>query len=98
MWQNYFYVIKKDFISCEDIPSAEGKSFGYPEAKNLCEKKNIPAIPFKLFDADKNLYYQGVIWCPDPDSEEIFAPLYWSHWGAGCTTMKLFENGKWSAL
>ena len=94
----YFFEITKDLISCDIVPPIVGETFGNPKVKKYCEKKGIKKIPFKLYDDDKTLYYHGTLWLSNPDSEEIFAPLDWAMWDSGCTTMKLFENGKWSVL
>ena len=94
----YFFEITKDFMACDYIPSRVGKSYGTLKAVALCEKKGIENIPFKLYDDDKNLYYQGFLWATKQGGDEMFAPLDWAANEAGATTMKIKENGKWVIL
>lgn len=52
-------------------------------------------IPFRLYDDDDVLYYEGKM----SEDCEGFEPL--DHFGmpnAGCTWIETFENGKWSQL
>ena len=94
----YFFQITKDFMACDYIPSRAGRCYGNPKAKVLCEKKGIEKIHFKLYDDDRNLYYQGFLWATKQSGNEMFAPLDWAENDAGATIMKIKENGKWEVL
>ena len=57
------------------------------------------AVKFKMFDDDRNLYYEGVMVVEDYGSEEMFFPL--DNFGtpnAGCTELQYLEDGSWKTL
>jgi hypothetical protein len=57
------------------------------------------SFPFRMFDDDDNLYYEGL--SDDNDSEEAFAPLDDFGMGnAGCTSIqyKNLKSGLWETL
>lgn len=49
--------------------------------------------PFRLFDADGELYYEGLSAIKDS-----FDPLDDEMYNTGCTEIHYFENGKWEEL
>jgi hypothetical protein len=56
-------------------------------------------VPFRLYDDDGILYYEG--FCrglKDASEEQAFAPLDWAANHAGCTRMDYKEDGKWKTL
>lgn len=50
---------------------------------------------FKIYDDDGEKYYEGKFWDSEGfGTEEMFEPLDYAAWNAGCTTIKYRENGK----
>lgn len=65
-----------------------GKGYGA-----LLEKE----VPFRLYDDDGVLYFEGVIskdWL-EGSADHAFAPLDWATAEYGCTEMKYKNNGRW---
>lgn len=60
--------------------------------EKLCTRK------FRLYDDDDNLYFEGAMYERTYDSEHVVAPLDWAMAYAGCTYMKILEEGKWNIL
>lgn len=54
----------------------------------------IAPIPFRMYDDDGELYYEGQL-SDDPDCENQSAALRWGEADAGCTTIKVLRNGEW---
>lgn len=106
----YIWEITKDMLHTPQLAQMGIKSsvgtkgpYRYAEKKAHLESlsmDDVEQIPFRLFDDDGNLYYEGIltIW-KDALAEQLFAPLYdFGLPNAGCTRIDLFENGKWSPL
>jgi hypothetical protein len=54
--------------------------------------------PFRLFDDDGNLYFQGVSW-NDGTAQQVFLPLDWGMADSGCTEMKMLNaQGAWEVV
>ncbi len=53
--------------------------------------------PFELFDDDRELYYRGQIWfAGEPGEEEdVFLPLEWGTYDAGCTYVRYPGHPEW---
>lgn len=55
--------------------------------------------PFRLYDDDRELYYEGrILTADDPGTEQDFAPLDWAMWNAGCTAIMYCTHGAWWVL
>jgi hypothetical protein len=53
---------------------------------------------FRLYDGDGNLYFEGICW-DDGSEEQVFAPLDWGAYDAGCTDIRyLVAAGKWETV
>lgn len=52
--------------------------------------------PFKLFDDDGVLYYEGR--ASNQQTEEAFAPLDWAMGESGCTEIQYLNKGRWETL
>jgi hypothetical protein len=85
--ENYFWIIYKDHID-------NGKAVGVCEGnKDLMSSQS--SIQFKMFDDDNILYYEGMLY-GDFDG---FEPLDgYGRPAAGCTSIQLYQNGKWETL
>lgn len=61
-------------------------------AEEIC--KDPKSIPFRMYDDDGTLYYEGfLVGCDE------FAPLDdFGEQNAGCTRIDLFEDGEWNTL
>lgn len=82
------WVITKDHINGFD-----------PDTDSLSDRvKEIikDGTAFRLYDDDGELYYEGRFLMTDDHTG--FEPLDWGANNAGCTEIKLFENGKWATL
>lgn len=55
-------------------------------------------VPFKLYDDDGELYYEGASRDLGEEEERAFAPLDWAMRNAGCTRLDYLKNGKWETL
>lgn len=70
----------------------------YGVERALGEDDKLPgatkALPFKLYDDDGELYFEGVL---DDDDECVnqTAALRWGESDAGCTTIKVKRDGEW---
>jgi hypothetical protein len=85
--------ITKDHIS-EESP-LNGFSPYHPG-----EIRKGEAVPFRLYDDDGELYFEGLIaksWIEGP-GEFAFDPLDWAMPQYGCTEMRHKKNGKWETL
>ena len=52
---------------------------------------------FRLYDDDNELYYEG--WLFDDDEAIVQTiVLDWGKHDSGCTTIKLWQNGKWEQI
>ena len=70
-------------VGPRDAKMTAGQIVNHPQAKR-----------FRMFDDDRILYYEGSLVGGDE-----FAPLYcFGGPNAGCTGIKIFENGKWNWL
>jgi hypothetical protein len=61
---------------------------------NAEKTSTLPLIPFRLYDDDGELYYEGIL----HDDEECLnqsAALRWAEGDAGCTTIKVLRNNEW---
>jgi len=57
-------------------------------------------VPFRLYDDDNNLYFEGLIsenWI-EGEADFAFAPLDWAMAVFGCTHMEYFNGEKWEEL
>lgn len=57
-------------------------------------------VPFRIYDDDDELYYEGAIseeWLNGPETL-AFAPLQWAMADAGATRMDVFESQGWHQL
>ena len=89
IWQ-----ITKDLISEPEDTNQEGQ---WPNGEMPGGKE--PTDEFKLFDDDKNLYFEGKVWLERGDTG--FEPLWdWALPGWGCTEIqyKHPQTGVWEAL
>ena len=69
-------------------PRRFGRGHGQPGA----------GIPFRLYDDDGNLYYQGISY-DDGTEEQAFAPLDWGLSDSGCTELRhRSASGAWQTL
>ena len=88
------WIITVDHI--ED--GARVETFG-PRTTELARDEiidHVDATPFRMFDDDGILYYEGLMTTPDTDP---FAPL--DHFGApnaGCTMIELKTDGGWERV
>jgi hypothetical protein len=94
MKPTYGWIVTKDFIEDEskcievDVIGPRGCPFTKEE---LISK----GTPFKLFDDDGNLYYEGFVIADANAPESIFGPL--DDYGgpnAGCVDMKVLNSNK----
>ena len=53
-----------------------------------------PEARFRMYDDDKELYYEGVLG-DDPYSENEMEALNYGIWDAGCTIIEVMRNGTW---
>jgi len=90
-------------------PTSEvGRAFEYPAFVDYWARQNFGGFElspnylddltsrrFRLYDDDGELYYSG--WLLDDDGELLVQQwvLAWGMAYAGCTTIKVFKNGKW---
>jgi hypothetical protein len=70
----------------------------FPEDKerlkiDLSLKTEKYKYPFRLFDADNKLYFEGI-----SDKNFSFEPLDDEMGNSGCTEIKYFNNGVWETL
>ena len=61
--------------------------------KNLSIKSNKYKHPFRLFDADGKLYFEGL-----SIQKYSFDPLDDEMVNSGCTEIKYYNNGVWETL
>jgi hypothetical protein len=83
------WVITKDHISEPDCKSA----VGVRSRKEIAPDE--PTVPFKLYDDDGELYYEGLITTKALNGNEslAFAPLWnFGMPNAGCTTMRYLDE------
>lgn len=92
------WVITKDHLSDKysEYDRTDYKSYDF-DTDVWAKRKHIP---FRLYDDDGNIYYEGEIddVSLNGDEDEAFAPLNFGEVDAGCTRMDFFENGKWQTL
>jgi hypothetical protein len=84
---------------------------GFPDVLNQTHLEPLPrpryfgrghghrgkGTPFRLYDDDGNLYWEGVMW-DDGTEEQAFAPLEWAY-GDGCTEIRIkTPKGRWERL
>lgn len=82
------WIITKDHISYDQNDVGTGN----PNILNAPDK-----IPFKMYDDDNELYYEGFM--VSDMGESLFNPL--DDFGmpnAGCTKIEIFNNGKWEVV
>lgn len=91
----YTWIIIKDRIDEGTHDGTMGPREGKYSKEDVLEK----GTPFRMFDDDGELYYEGKCLSDEPGSEDWFGPL--DDFGipnAGCTGIQYFENGKWEWL
>lgn len=54
----------------------------------------FPAIPFRMYDDDGELYYEGQL-SDDPDCANQSAALRFGESDAGCTRIEVLRDGEW---
>jgi hypothetical protein len=79
------FIITKDIIGDD---AYTGEVFA-----RLDESTEKCTIPFRLFDDDGELYFEGL-----GSNSSSFAPLDNFGSGFGCTDIQYFENNKWESL
>lgn len=80
------WIITKDHISEAGQTSAVGTRHRNlkPGEEDKC------TIPFKLFDDDGILYYEGLMTAKSADSMQVFSPLHgWAMPDSGCTEIQV---------
>lgn len=81
------WIITKDHIDTDQQGFGTALAIG---SKMTC------VHPFRIYDGDDVLYYEGV--SDDNLSESAFAPLDWATAYAGATRIDYLRNGKWETL
>jgi hypothetical protein len=90
------------------VTHARGFEPGDPDAAVKLDKPKLfgkghgtdqPGVPFRLYDDDDILYYEGFLFDRGhADAMASFAPLDWAMADSGCTRLDLFERGEWGRL
>jgi len=94
------WIITKDHICDPKIGIADRS--GTMQGDIRADKKKGNVTPFRLYDGDDELYYEGLIslsWL-NGEAEYAFAPLDWGQADAGCTSMwyKNPKTRRWEEL
>lgn len=95
------WIVTKDFTNgdFEDSRDFDKVEVIGPRNCKLTAEELIKGHPFKMFDDDGLLYYEGFL-VGDKDSEDGFMPL--DHYGepnAGCTSIQYKnKDGQWEVL
>lgn len=99
------WIVTKDYVdnfdgSGEFDPKKQLKEVTVigPRKCELTKEELLQGHPFKMYDDDDNLYYEG-FYVGDKTSEGAFDPL--DHYGtpnAGCTKIFYKKGNKWDQL
>ena len=83
------WIITKDYISSAGETTAVGT-----RSRDLKDgEEDKCTIPFKLYDDDGELYYEGLMSPGAADSMKIFSPLHgWAMGYAGCTEIHVPDS------
>ena len=92
----YRWIITIDHIAEHDEPPCTYLNAVDLQGPDDCDETITDnPIKFRMYDDDGQLYYEGVLY----GDHHGFEPLDdFGMANAGCTTVKLFENNKWSIL
>lgn len=92
------WIVTKDYTEEYDGKTFSKVSVIGPRDCLLEKEELIKGHPFKMYDDDKILYYEGFL-VGDKTSEEGFSPLEdYGTPNAGCTMIKYLNKGKWELL
>jgi hypothetical protein len=83
------WVITKDHIDA-------GTYKATPKPSDWVKFIKENGTPFRLYDDDGELYYEGHFVMTDDHTG--FEPLDWAMGNAGCTEIRYRERGKWVTL
>jgi hypothetical protein len=92
-------IIDKDFIDAGRAGSTLEETPQYGVEKVLGIDPSIPStgklVPFRLYDDDGELYYEGRL-TDDDECENQSAALRFGEADAGCTTILVEREGVWT--
>lgn len=87
------WIITRDLV-------ADNKMYGYSHGRISYRMMKYDGVPFRLYDGDGIMYFEGLInenWIYG-EAELAFAPLDWAMDNFGCTSMTFFNGEEWEEL